>query len=334
MFLESFHRVLKMLYLNNKQNKRIDMLLTTLLKMSRDKAFERLRKLEIGKRSHRICELNKRHKKAQQLLSSNLIINAEEHTWTVASSETAGKTYTIEKNEDTNCKCMIRCTECNICPHTYLCNCIDAVLNVTICKHVHLVHMQFGQIDSVMQSPSNDDTTHQYFSKILSDPEFQDTILSVVRSAFISKLHELEALVMKCNNFEVIKSANKHINAVVSLMTTDEQQQILPVKRKISPNENVEHQPKFFSTKKKRKISNTKSLLSRPSEKEVIKVKQILSKEPKYCGSCLKEDDSDYNNDDISWIQCQKCSLWLHLFCTNPKLTVIPEIYTCHFCSK
>ena len=69
-------------------------------------------------------------------------------------------------------------------------------------------------------------------------------------------------------------------------------------------------------------------------KKEVIKVKQILSREPKFCGSCLKEDDSDYNNDDISWIQCQKCSLWLHLFCTNPKLTIIPQKYTCHFCSK
>ena len=60
MYLESFHRVLKILYLNHKQNRRIDSLLITLMRVARDKAFEHFRKLEMGKNSHRICE----HKRA------------------------------------------------------------------------------------------------------------------------------------------------------------------------------------------------------------------------------------------------------------------------------
>ena len=58
MYLEAFHRTLKVVYLQHKQNRRIDYLVTTLLKVARDKTFERFRKLEKGKQSHRICEIN------------------------------------------------------------------------------------------------------------------------------------------------------------------------------------------------------------------------------------------------------------------------------------
>ncbi len=71
MFLEAFHRVLKVVYFNHKQNRRVDTLLTTLLKIARDKAFERFKKLEFGKSTHRICEINKRHRKAEEMAANS-----------------------------------------------------------------------------------------------------------------------------------------------------------------------------------------------------------------------------------------------------------------------
>ena len=59
MFVESFHRVLKVVYLQHKQNRRVDFLLATLMKMARDKSFERLLKQEKGKHTHRVCEIKK-----------------------------------------------------------------------------------------------------------------------------------------------------------------------------------------------------------------------------------------------------------------------------------
>ena len=56
MFLEAFHRVLKIVYLHHKQNRRVDSLLVALIKIGGNAAFERLRKLEMGKNSHRICK--------------------------------------------------------------------------------------------------------------------------------------------------------------------------------------------------------------------------------------------------------------------------------------
>ena len=35
--------------------------------------------------------------------------------------------------------CSVKCTDCNVCIHMYYCNCIDAIIHHTICKHIHLV---------------------------------------------------------------------------------------------------------------------------------------------------------------------------------------------------
>ncbi len=145
MFLEAFHRVLKVAYLNNKQNRRVDRLLTTLLKISRDKVFERFRKLEVGKPTHRICEINKRHKTAQemQLDNSTTVIQLESQKWTVTSQTYLSKYYTVTLNT-ISCTCQLRCRACNICVHNSSCNCLDAILHSTICKHCHYVCMKFG----------------------------------------------------------------------------------------------------------------------------------------------------------------------------------------------
>ena len=34
----------------------------------------------------------------------------------------------------------------------------------------------------------------------------------------------------------------------------------------------------------------------------------------------------------IEWIKCDRCTVWLHLYCTQPQLTTIPANYICHFC--
>ena len=70
MFVESFHRVLKVVYLQHKQNRRVDFLLATLMKIARDKTFERLLKQEKGKHTHRVCKINKRHTAAEQMQAS------------------------------------------------------------------------------------------------------------------------------------------------------------------------------------------------------------------------------------------------------------------------
>ena len=69
MFLEAFHQLLKVVFLQHKQNRRIDHLLITMMKIARDKAFQRLQNLTKGKHTHRLGEINRRHKASLQMTS-------------------------------------------------------------------------------------------------------------------------------------------------------------------------------------------------------------------------------------------------------------------------
>ena len=59
-----------------------------------------MKKLEMGKRSHRICEINKRHKSAQGLLHSNRAIELTENSnsWRVPLETTTNVIYNVEKS--------------------------------------------------------------------------------------------------------------------------------------------------------------------------------------------------------------------------------------------
>ncbi len=65
MHAEAFHRVLKIVHLKHKRNRRLDNLIHVLFQIARDTAYENLQKIEKGKHSHRICDINKRHKTAE-----------------------------------------------------------------------------------------------------------------------------------------------------------------------------------------------------------------------------------------------------------------------------
>ena len=80
MHAEAFHRLIKVVYFQGKQNRRIDHLLYTLLKISRDKAFDRLTKLEKGKPTHQLCDINKRHKSWKMTVyKSNVLEHGQCH---------------------------------------------------------------------------------------------------------------------------------------------------------------------------------------------------------------------------------------------------------------
>ncbi|GFY67324.1 hypothetical protein TNIN_123371 [Trichonephila inaurata madagascariensis] len=50
-------------------------------------------------------------------------------------------TYEVNKVKD--CDCSIRCHTCQICIHSFTCNCVDYAVRFTICKHIHYVCQKF-----------------------------------------------------------------------------------------------------------------------------------------------------------------------------------------------
>ena len=141
MHLENFHRLLKTVYMEGKHNRRIDQLLSTLLHVARDKAYERLIKVEKGKVTHRISEINRRHQRAQEMLShGSEVKKVAECTWVVQSSQ-LDDIHTVKKLAE-ECDCKLICGHCKACVHMYTCTCMDSLIHATVCKHSHIAHME------------------------------------------------------------------------------------------------------------------------------------------------------------------------------------------------
>ena len=136
MHVEAFHRVLKYTYLHGKQNKRLDSLLCALLKIARDKWFERIQKTTKGKTTHRMRELNNRHTKAVEIQNSYVVQSLTDSSWNVSSDTSDNyviRTLLLE------CSCSLHCIQCDVCPHMLSCSCIDYAVHSTACKHIHLI---------------------------------------------------------------------------------------------------------------------------------------------------------------------------------------------------
>ena len=73
MFVEAFHNTLKQVYMQGRVNRRVDKFLHVLLRLARDKAFDRLVKLEKGKTTNRLSVIHARHKASLEL-SSKLVV--------------------------------------------------------------------------------------------------------------------------------------------------------------------------------------------------------------------------------------------------------------------
>ena len=133
MYVESFHNVLKTCYLERKVNRRVDNLISVLMRIARDKVFERLIKVEKHSHSKKLQEINKRH-----VIVVDALPSENEGGWRIPSQSTELQYLVVPAKEV--CACKLHCSTCQCCPHMYDCSCVDFAVHATVCKHVHTVH--------------------------------------------------------------------------------------------------------------------------------------------------------------------------------------------------
>ena len=168
MHIESFHRVLKMVYLQHKHNRKVDYLIYVLLKIARDKAFDHIQKIEKGKVTHRICDINKRHKSAVSFISLAVIEQVDSNSYSISLQSRFGVTYSVEKKENaTPCTCKLKCRYCYACPHMYTCTWLDACTNTTVCKHMHLIQMQ-QPTNETIKNHENKQNHFKHYIKVMN----------------------------------------------------------------------------------------------------------------------------------------------------------------------
>ena len=87
-------------------------------------------------------------------LIDELLTKNNEFKWSVLSKDN-NSTYV------TTCidpSCDLKCPECNICVHLFMCNCPNSLIQSTICKHMRLIQGVLKTVSlPTKQSPSHDD---------------------------------------------------------------------------------------------------------------------------------------------------------------------------------
>lgn len=100
MHIESFHRSLKVVYLDGKHNRRVDSLVHGLFRLARHLMHNQLSKVEIGKASHRLCEIHKRHRSALEMVEANTCTSTqvEQNVWHFSYGHQQYITFSVLKN--------------------------------------------------------------------------------------------------------------------------------------------------------------------------------------------------------------------------------------------
>ena len=140
MFVKSFHRTLKEIYFKRKQNRRVNHLLFTLRKITRDKAYEQWIKAEKGKVTVRKRESNKRHIQAEAIPSDAVSWQNAEY-WQVQSTSDKSKVHHMKKTGSSVCNCIFHCSFCAACVHLFECTCLDYPVRGIVCTHIHAVNI-------------------------------------------------------------------------------------------------------------------------------------------------------------------------------------------------
>lgn len=134
MYLESLHKRIKYCYLGGKHCKRLDLAINALMILVRDKSFERAIKISKQKRSAKILKINAAHNKSLKIPHD--MITKIDNYWLVISESDINMQYKVEKFQSFD-GCGLQCNECQICIHSYKCACMNNMIYLNICKHIH-----------------------------------------------------------------------------------------------------------------------------------------------------------------------------------------------------
>lgn len=118
-----------------------------------------------------ICECHNKSKG----LSIDAVSEDGELRWKIANTD--GISYTVIKQADycMDSTCQIKCEECKICIHQFICNCPGSLIHNPTCKHVHLSQRYLTAMENQAQEIPGDLTVPQY-----ADPDYKEREVKLV----------------------------------------------------------------------------------------------------------------------------------------------------------
>uniref|UniRef100_A0A8D9BR71 SWIM-type domain-containing protein n=1 Tax=Cacopsylla melanoneura TaxID=428564 RepID=A0A8D9BR71_9HEMI len=243
MYVESFHNILKSIYLKRRPNKRVDTLLNLLLQVEEDNYSRRNLSLVTNNREAVINSITQQHVKSVSILDNNVEEVIGNSLWKVqsASNQTEGDNnnscYDVQRCASV-CPlpewCFYKCKSplcIGLCSHLYVCTCPT---NSPLCKHIHKVHSQgikkCGSIEPVSTSPEKPQSYSLTFPSYDVNNNAKDNDASKNNGNLLSTkkqqrkrqlLENCKALTELIENDKVPEICMSHVNGVLSQLLAE-----------------------------------------------------------------------------------------------------------------
>ena len=259
-------------------NKRVDNLLYILMKISRDKAFDRLCKLQKGKISGRLTTIRKRRWESSYQTLSYQSISKDGKEWNVKSADGRQEYSVVCEHDACQQKCQIVCNYCQVCIHMYTCTCMDFLIYHTICKRIHLIcSNRQGRLNITLPATSMQDIGIPETKPLLhsSTPEKK---LKKIKDRIHKSLSRISVCMASCTCENDLHLAENHVLSAVNILELSlsnyKGASLLPIMENHPDNKKIQTQ-RFYSTRKRRKRHTTR--LVKPSEKQKLAIIKCLS---------------------------------------------------------
>jgi len=266
MYLESFHKILKLIYLEGKRVKRLDKTIHALMKFSRDSLYKRLIKLSKYVPTEKVQKVCLSHNISETIKLEQIKILENEKGYIIHSLSNPSQQYNIIKvGETCTHPACLKCKKCKICIHTYHCSCIDNVIKANICNHIHTcAHNFYKHLDcnNIFHNETNLEE-----QKILID--MNTTYTNHHKNDQNLKIKNQAEIILGLSGTNSLSDINriqieKKLSEVITVMNEGEKIKLTPVDD-INITKTIDRQIRLYSTKKK---SSHKTQISKPSINE------------------------------------------------------------------
>lgn len=276
MFLENIHKIFKYYYLKGKTNKRLDKCIDELMRFIRDKTFSRFIKLAKNIPSFKEDLIRRSHVKAKEMDFSQ-VSKCSLTSWVVPSSSKCDVSYEVTKVRDL-CdqeNCLLRCTECNICTHIYICGCPDNLLSNNICKFIHSICISQNDYVETNKQVLNFEQENQTVSNNLEplEPAICKKHKSTIMETVLAQVDSLKGLLTaKKDSFTEEEACNLKKKLDSLLQAANKKTSFSKVKKNTPANKNITKQKRFLKKQKSKDVSVAEGLkVANDCEKKEIK---------------------------------------------------------------
>lgn len=137
--LWKLHERFKAVYKEGKNSKKLCKYLASLMSLFDDSQMDRLSRMENQNPAKEKALLD-RHKKSVETVSLVYEVAVEPVYWLCPSESSNEHYYEVKPDVKLESKCCdLKCPDCEACRHAYKCTCLDYVVNLNMCKHIHRI---------------------------------------------------------------------------------------------------------------------------------------------------------------------------------------------------